>query len=80
MRQPTQSICCRNGVQFNFSKPGFILNCSSNFGSQPRRDWFYVNAGGKEVKIFVMQMGKEDAVSDKPILPATPKVAKDQLF
>lgn len=59
----------------------FILNCSSNFGSQPRRDWFYVNAGGKEVKIFVMQMGKEDAVSDKPILPATPqKLQKTNCF
>ncbi len=59
----------------------FILNCSSNFSSQPRRDWFYVNAGGKEVKIFVMQMGKEDAVSDKPILPATPqKLQKTNCF
>ncbi len=51
----------------------FVLTCGSNYGSQPRRDWFYVSAGGKEVKVLVSQRGKQEAVNEKPILPTAPQ-------
>lgn len=48
----------------------FILSCSSNDSSLPRRDWFYVSAGGKEVKVLITQLGRQSARKEEPVLPS----------
>lgn len=35
----------------------FVLSCKENYNSENRSDWFYVNAGDKQVKVDVNQNG-----------------------
>lgn len=55
----------------------FVVTCSANNSVQPRSNWFKVTAGGKEVTVYVNQVGttyktaQNSNVSQKPVQQET---------
>jgi hypothetical protein len=45
------------------SGTSLILNCAANISSSLRDDYFYVNAGGKQVRVSIRQQAKQESIS-----------------